>query len=385
MDDELQAVGDRIRSHMPPGMNQRQLANRTNMKTDALSRALNGQRGFSSVELARIAEELGTDLYWLVTGEPDPHRVRVAARHSWDGGQGMRINPGRPNDDELLAQVAETYYAAFPEGPSPSLPLPDSASVMREALGENFVRDYGAVVESQLRVDVVRLPMLSTDYSLSIGSRAVVILATTPYWFRSNWSLAHELAHFALGHHSGDFEPGETEEAPADRFAAELLLPEELIGGQDWQQMDERDVAEFLWRTGVSTMALKNRLASLGVLVSAEVVAALKGSTPALIRANVGEDHGVIGGANRLIARQQQSAARVFPSALVDALQRRVEAGAASPEYLAWVLGVTVDEIDFPEPDDESQFDAAFGEAFAGRPSHADLKDWLATKSQPAQ
>ncbi len=355
------------------------------MKTDALSRALNGQRGFSSVELARIADELGTDLYWLVTGEPDPHRVRIAARHSWDTGQGIRINPGRPNDDELLRQVAETYEAAFPEGPPPSSPLPGSAAAMREMLGEHFVRDYGAVVEDQLGVDVVRLPMLSTDYSLSIGPRAIVILATTPYWFRSNWSLAHELAHFALGHHDGDSEPGEKGEAPADRFAAELLLPEDLIARQDWQQMDERGVAEFLWQTGVSTMALKNRLASLGVLVSAEVVAALKRTTPSLIRANAGEDQGVIGGAKQLIVRQQQSAARVFPSALVDALQRRVEAGAASPEHLAWVLDVPVDEIDFPEPDDDSEFVDAYEQVLAARPSRADLEDWLATNSQSAQ
>ncbi len=355
------------------------------MKTDALSRALNGQRGFSSVELARIADELGTDLYWLVTGEPDPHRVRIAARHSWDAGQGIRINPGRPNDDELLRQVAETYEAAFPEGPSPSLPLPGSAAAMRKMLGEHFVRDYGAVVEDQLRVDVVRLPMLSTDYSLSIGSRAIVILATTPYWFRSNWSLAHELAHFALGHHNGDSQPGEKDEAPADRFAAELLLPDDLIARQDWQQIDERGVAEFLWQTGVSTMALKKRLASLGVVVSAEVVAALKRTTPSLIRANAGEDQGVIGGAKQLIVRQQQSAARVFPSALVDALQRRVEAGAASPEHLAWVLDVPVDEIDFPEPDDDNEFVDAYERVLAARPSRADLEDWLATNSQSAQ
>ncbi|WP_433525940.1 ImmA/IrrE family metallo-endopeptidase [Nocardia pseudovaccinii] len=197
--------------------------------------------------------------------------------------------------------------------------------------------------------------------------------------------LAHELAHFALGHHNGDSQPGEKDEAPADRFAAELLLPEDLIAGQDWQQMDERGVAEFLWQTGVSTMALGKRLASLGVLVSAEVVAALKRTTPSLIRANSGEDQGVIGGAKQLIVRQQQSAARVFPSALVDALQRRVEAGAASPEHLAWVLDVPVDEIDFPEPDDDSEFVDAYERVLAARPSRADLEDWLATKSQSAQ
>ncbi|MGQ4600455.1 ImmA/IrrE family metallo-endopeptidase [Nocardia sp. R6R-6] len=385
MDNELRAVGDRIRSVMPDGWSQRQLAERTGMKTDALSRALNGQRGFSSVELARIADELGTDLYWLVTGEQDPHRVRIAARHSWDAAQRLRVNPGRPSDDQLLGRVAEAYAAAYPEGPSPTEPLPENPTAMREVLGEHFVREYGAIVEDRLGVDVVRLPMLSTDYSLSIGSRAVVILTTTPYWFRSNWSLAHELAHFALGHHTGDSTPGEADEAPADQFAAELLLPRDLVVREDWRRMDEPAVVEFLWRTGVSTKALSIRLDSLDVPVSTEVVAALKRRTLDLIRANAGEERGRIGGVKELIVRQQQSAARVFPPALVDALQKRVGAGAASPEHLAWVLGVPVDEIDFPEPDDDIEAGDDYERVFAARPSATDLADWLAASGQSAQ
>ncbi|MCX4093195.1 helix-turn-helix domain-containing protein [Nocardia sp. alder85J] len=376
MDDELRAVGDRIRSVMPDGLSQRQLAERTRMKTDALSRALNGQRGFSSVELARIADELGTDLYWLVTGEQDPHRVRIAARHSWDAAQRLRVNPGRTGDDNLLERVAGTYAAAYPDGPPPSRPLPGNPTAMREVLGEHFARDYGVTVEDRLGVDVVRLPMLSTDYSLSIGSRAVVILSTTPYWFRSNWSLAHELAHFALGHHNGDSEPREVDEAPADRFAAELLLPEDLVAREDWRRMDESAVVEFLWRTGVSTKALGIRLGSLGVPVSTEVVAALKRGTLDLMRANAGEDRNPIGSVKQLIVRQQQSATRTFPAALVDALQKRVGAGAASPEHLAWMLDVPVDEIDYPEPDDGIEPDN-YERMSAGRPTAGDLEDPL--------
>ncbi|MFD3509305.1 ImmA/IrrE family metallo-endopeptidase [Nocardia sp. NPDC058666] len=84
-----------------------------------------------------------------------------------------------------------------------------------------------------------------------------------PNWFRSNWSLAHELAHLALGHHAGDHVPGEAEELPADEFAANLLLPEELVRQHDWQSMGEQELARFLWETGVSTVVVKNRLATL--------------------------------------------------------------------------------------------------------------------------
>ncbi|MFG2446469.1 hypothetical protein ACGFQG_26700 [Nocardia fluminea] len=53
----------------------------------------------------------------------------------------------------------------------------------RTALGDDFVRQFSAVVEAWLGADVIRLPMPSTDYSLTIGSRAIVMLATTPNWF----------------------------------------------------------------------------------------------------------------------------------------------------------------------------------------------------------
>ncbi|MBO0855117.1 MAG: ImmA/IrrE family metallo-endopeptidase [Nocardia sp.] len=374
MDERLTAVGDRIRSLMPSGMSQRVLAGRAGMKPDALSRALNGQRGFSSSELAMIAEELDADLYWLATGNEDPHRVQIAARHSWDANLRVSTNPGRSSDDAILARVVDVYNATFPDGPPPSQALTDSVARMREILGEDFVRTFGAVVEDRLGVDVVRLPGLTTDYSLTIGERAVVLLATTPSWFRSNWSLAHELAHLALGHHNATAEPAEKDEAPANRFAAELLLPKDVVKRERWDRMDERGLANFLWRTGVSTAALKNRLDGLHIEVPPSFAATLQESTPKLIRTHAE----VVGGAQEITVRQQDSSARRFPFAVVDALQRRVDAGAVSPEYLAWVLDVPVDEIDFPEPDDE-QFADAYVERLRDRPSAADLKAWVAS------
>ncbi|NEW33895.1 ImmA/IrrE family metallo-endopeptidase [Nocardia cyriacigeorgica] len=379
MDEKLVAVGDRIRSRIPSGMSQRQLADQAGMKPDALSRALNGQRGFSSAELARIADELGADLYWLATGHEDPRRVQIAARHSWDPDRRVSMNPGRVHDDEILAQVVEVYNAALPEGPPPSEKLPDDPGRMREILGDDFVRTFGAAVEARLGVDVVRLPGLSTDYSITIGPRAVVLLATTPSWFRSNWSLAHELAHLALGHHSGNAEPAEKDEAPANRFAAELLLPQDLIDREDWQRMDERQLAGFLWRTGVSSKALKNRLDWFRIQPAPGIVSALRESTPKLIRAQAQ----VVGGTEKVTVRQQDSSTRLFPSLVVDALQRRVDAGTVSPELLAWALAVPVDEIDFLSPDDEQLADA-YARRLEDRPSAADLGKWAASNNRLA-
>ncbi|MEU4652296.1 ImmA/IrrE family metallo-endopeptidase [Nocardia fluminea] len=269
-----------------------------------------GERGFSSQELARIADEIGADLHLLVTGAVAPRRVRIAARHTWDSNRGVRVNPGRAHDEKLLGQVVHAYNAAFPDGPPSSRPLPDDPADMRTTLGGSFVRQFGSVVESRLGVDVIRLPMLSTDYSLTIGSRAIIALATTPNWFRSNWSLAHELAHLALGHHNGDQLPGEAEELPADEFAANPLLPEEPVRQHDWQAMGEQGLARFLWETGVSTIAVKNRLAKLKIRYSTEVAVALKRSTPVAIRADAGAEQGTCERRRAIILWQQESSTR---------------------------------------------------------------------------
>jgi Zn-dependent peptidase ImmA (M78 family)/transcriptional regulator with XRE-family HTH domain len=376
MDAELAAVGDRIRSMMPLGMSQRELAEKAGMTTDALSRALNGQRGFASRELARIADQLGADLHWLIAGTPDPQRVDIAARHQWDPRRRTRTNPGRDDDEELLKQVVAAYRAAFPEGPPATRPLPRSPQRMRSRLGDSFVRHSAERVGTQLEVDVVRIPCLTTDYSLRIGRRAVILLATMPSWFRSNWSLAHELGHLALGHHDDYASTEEKNEGPADQFAADLLLPRDLMASENWREMDERGLVRFLWETGVSTEALKNRMARLRLKSSAEVGTALASSTPKLIRAFAAADE-LIGGEKAVTLREQQASTRLVPSTLVEALHHQVETGKASPEFLAWALDVPVDEIDFPEPDDVAIAEN-YSRMLEDRPAAAELEKWLA-------
>lgn len=42
-----------------------------------VERILAGDRGISSIELVAIAEALRVEPHWLLTGEPDPHRVVI--------------------------------------------------------------------------------------------------------------------------------------------------------------------------------------------------------------------------------------------------------------------------------------------------------------------
>jgi hypothetical protein len=65
--------------------------------------------------------------------------------------------------------------------------------------------------------------------------------------------------------------------------------------------------------------------------------------------------------------RERDAAARRFPVTLLESLSHRVESGQADPSTLAWVLDVPVDEIDFPEPDQEAAAEA-YGRMLADRP-----------------
>lgn len=373
-------VGERIRSMMPLGMSQRDLARRADMTPDALSRALNGQRGLSLAEVASIAKTLGADTHWLITGAPDPLAVSVAARHSWDARRRVRINDGQEDDRTILEQVISLYRAAYPQGPAGSAPLPATPAALRDALGTTFVRNFADAIESQLGVDVVRIPGLTTDYSIRIGERGVIVLATQSSWFRSNWSLAHELGHLALGHHTSDASVKriQRDERAADNFAGGVLLSTEVLEQFD-KLRDAGSVAQRVWDLGVSTEAIRNQLRKAKRPLTTPVMEALSKSTPLLLRQNV-TALASSGEANPIVAREQAASSRRFPLALLSALQDQIHIGAASPELLAWALDVPVDDIDFPEPLDETA--TAIAERInADRPTAADWRAIIAARS----
>ncbi|WP_433021838.1 helix-turn-helix domain-containing protein [Kribbella sp. CA-294648] len=376
MDQQLIAVGERIRSQMPPGLSQRRLAGLVDMTPDALSRALNGQRGFSSIELARIADSLGVDVYWLITGREDPQRVDIAARHVWDPVQAERVNPGREADDKILERVVAVYRDAYPDGPPRSPDLPADPDALRGRLGANFVRHFAGQIEAAFAIDVIRIPELSTDYSLRIGGRSVILLVSTPNWFRNNWSVAHELGHLVLGHHAGQGVE-KANEQPADDFAARLLLPEQRMREIKWSQLSEIELAEFVWEAGVSTEALRNRLRKLRIRLSAKVTAALGQPTQHLLRRHLPSTASHDPAVDPVIEREAESTGRTFPLRLLADLSQRVRAGQADPAALAWLLDVPLDEIDFPEPDEDAA-SQQYEEVLAARPSAAAWKDRLA-------
>ena len=342
-------IGDRVRASIPMHLSQRRLAPAVGMTHDALSRAINGQRHFSALEISQLADRLEVDTHWLITGEQDPFQVRLAARHTW----GQSSADQEEQDAAIIARVVEAYRSAYAaEGvvPASSGVLPADPGELRAILPNSDVRGLAEQVEGALGVDIVRDPGLSTDYSFRIGGHAVILLKSTIYWFRANWSIAHELGHLVLGHHVGE-RTTSADEAPADAFAGDFLLPEEQVRATDWRALTRGDLARWVWTAGVSTAALSRRLRDLNLRTSKQVQEALNETTPKLMRSHIellraGQAHG-----DPIWERENATTGRQFPEHVVAGLTQRVEAGEADPYLLAWVREVPVDDVSWPEPD----------------------------------
>ena len=367
----MSEIADRIRSlvRSEQGLTQKSLALAVGMKPDALSRALSGERGLSIDELFAIANHFKVSVHELATGQSDPHEVAIAARHGFDTDTKAYTNPAWELSRPVLNDIALAYRqaadSARTSGPKDIARLP--ASAVRERLtganGPDFVRSFADAIERSFDIDVVRLSGLTNSYSMRIGERVVIVTSDTSNWFYQNWSLAHELGHIAsdtMQLLNDDQGPVGRHEASANKFAAELLLPRDLVTSIDWWSADRDTLGRFLWQTGVSTKSLSNRLDSLGLPVSTDVRRALAEKTQRIVSQST--IFSGVSSAELVAARAQDSSARRFPPHLIAAHRGLVERGAIHANTLAWMLGNDVVEIErenlpasFDVSDDELQ------------------------------
>ncbi|WP_344357628.1 XRE family transcriptional regulator [Brachybacterium phenoliresistens] len=342
----MTTIGSRVRGAMHgAGMRQNQLAERVGMTPDALSRALNDRRGFAAAELAEIASALQADIHMLITGEPDPHRLVLSARHTFDHDTGERRVDGLDRDRLVLEDIRLAYAQAG--DPRPASELPPDVGSMRRLLHPAFVRRFIDHL-AEIEVDVVRVAGMSTAYSLTIEGRPVIVLPASGNWFFENWSLAHELGHLALGHQG--VIPGndgyDGKEWAANSFAAELLLPENQVRELNWESLSSAAVAELIWTWGISADALRRRLNALSQSTSPEVAEALTWSTQKLLRrcwtgAKIGDP---------ITGRMRDAGERRFPDWLQEAHLERIAEGKVGKATLAWMLGVPAESLEVDEP-----------------------------------
>ena len=336
-----------------PDATQGQVADQLGMTPDALSRALSGHRAFSSIELARLADLTGTDLHELITGKPDPSRLTFIARHTYDRDTHERSVPGRVPDEDVLRDLELVYRQAGEL--AASSPTPDSPTKIRAELGEGFVRPFADRVERQLGIDVVRVPGLSTAYSFTVSLRKVIAVPAVGNWFWENWCLAHELGHFACGHHDAR-QVTKLHEWEANDFAAELLLPENEIRSRDWRHMTPGELGELVWAYGVSTEAISHRLNTLGLPHAESVDSWATQTTQKLLRRYVPR---LSLGQDEITIRMSEAATRRFPLELRNAHINGIANGALGKKGLAWMLDVDANalEVETPAPHPEPDID----------------------------
>lgn len=350
----MDSIGTRIRDRMAElGVpSQRELARTVDMKPDALSRAMSGERGFSITELVALAETLNTSLHWLATGSVDPNELSVAARHGYDHSRQSRVAVDWPASRPVLENIAVAYEQVDRDLPVRiGGPIPRAARDVRQCLeaasGDSFVRVFADAIEAAFPVDVVRASEVDGGFTIQVGRRTILAINDTSNWFRQNWSLAHELGHVAAGTMGSIAAPSQDldrSERNANAFAAELLLPAAHVKAQQWHEMTHTDVAEFIWQHGISTKALASRLEALRIDIGAVGWELRSESTQRFIRKhliNTGES------AETLIStRMQEAGSRRFPIGLLTAHRDAIEDGRLHGGTLAWMLDDDVDEIE---------------------------------------
>lgn len=347
----MTGMGERVAAAIKQsGMTQKEAAAKVNMKADALSRALNGQRGLAAIELADLAELLHADLHYLITGEADPSRITISARHDYDSDTGQRSVSGAVSDSTVVGDICLAYKQVEGLGDAQGpVALPQTAQEARKSLGENFVPDFMLRLQ-RLGVDVVRVEQLSTSYSFTISRRPVIALNSSGNWFYENWSLAHELGHLVLGHVG--VMPGQANtdacESQANAFAAELLLPAAEMKSLDWSKISRAEFASLLWEWGVSTGAVKNRLGALQITVPQHLTELLEWKTQKVLRYYWNGNRQPF--LDHITERMTQAAQRHFPEWLKDGHLNAIAAGRMHKNTLAWMLEVDADELEVEEP-----------------------------------
>ncbi|MFW0774287.1 ImmA/IrrE family metallo-endopeptidase [Paenarthrobacter nitroguajacolicus] len=304
--------------------------------------------------MAAIADLLNTSIHWLVTGERDPYEVKLSARHAWDP-QGRTDQPHdwrtakRVSNDiaGIYHQVglgAAGQHATIPAAASPVEAARWARGHLEAAMAEGQVLADHLVtlIERVFAIDVfvIDYDAVFDAYSAEANGAKFIVQRTTGAWWRATFNVAHELGHILHNDlaYSDEERAVRSDEWWANNFAAELLLPEADMGSFDWLTEDVKEVAQFAVSHGVSTAALANRVNTLGIWPSREIVKALAWKTPRLLQ-NAYSPFWVA-------PIEDVYRAPRFPGRVIAEHQKAVAEGRISGQTLAWMLGVPTEDVD---------------------------------------
>lgn len=282
-------VGRRIaEARQRAGLTQDAVAEVLDTDKSTISKIEHGRRRLDGFELSLVAERLGTTARELLGMPGRRPGLAVAARL---GASEARMEPAVRRAQQILELDALADELELPDASAPKRPVPaprvrnvDQARQLARSLrdelglGDGGIGDLVGLCERDCGLDVAVEPLGTAPSGLLVNHDNVVALAMVnadDISARRRFTLAHELGHYLLAD-AEEFIVEDAEigtdvnvERRANRFAVELLLPEEGVqrtAGED--PVDERTVVDGMVRYGVSREAFLNRLQELRLLTA---------------------------------------------------------------------------------------------------------------------
>ncbi|MFJ2618675.1 helix-turn-helix domain-containing protein [Glutamicibacter sp. NPDC087344] len=352
-------TGQRVRARVKLlGLLQKDVAHQVGMTEDSFSRALSGSRQFSLVEISALSEFLHVSIKWLLTGERDRFEVKLSARHEWNSEQKQDKPLDWSSASSITNVVANLYGQVEIEAAEKSkVSVPENSPVetarwarSRMSAQQRVLDADGEVlselIEMTFGIDVLVIdpPKIFDAYSGDSGGNKFIVQSTTGNGWRARFNIIHELGHILHGDLGYPDEPRavRADEAWANAFAAEWLMPEDEILSFDWREASRADFISFVGNLGVSTKALAVRVQSLNLRPNEEILNVLASSTPALLKEGRSPfwSHEL----------ERHYRAQRFPARLIAAHQAAVAQGKLAPSSLAWMLGVNESEVSTSAP-----------------------------------
>lgn len=338
----------------------RQFAEAIGLDEDKLSKTLNGRRGLSPLELAKISELSGHTTDWILSGT-EPRRMGVAARtHAtvdglaslgselaarFSNAQDVLIELGRARDLIPLPRIAVTSrfvgegqaMAEWASGQVPEEVLLGDTQAFIVHAEERFGVDVASVSE---------LPLGCDGLSFQDDSLRLILLATTVNWTRKRFTFAHELGHILWGDARDQIltesvKPGaETEyaEKRANAFAGAFLMPESsVLNFIADRVVDEHLFHELVMRYKVSPSAMTARLSQLGQLTKVDAEGYRTVATA--------ESAQALGRAAESVAESRIASLALPPTTMILGFIAAYLAGEVGVRPLASLTGLTPKEI----------------------------------------
>jgi Zn-dependent peptidase ImmA (M78 family) len=274
----MSGLGDLIiTARRARGLTQAQLAPMIGVSQPALHRYEHGLREPEPEIMANLAAALGVTEEFLqhagkVRGAMavDAHMRRRATEKAttWQRLE-AQLNEYRMHASKLFEEVslqADQVIPTFdPEGTDPR----DAARLLRM----QWRMPIGPVRDLTAWLEAAGCVVLFEDFgtprvdglSQWVGDHPVMLINNQAPTDRLRWTLAHETGHLCL--HANYI--GEDPEAEANAFAAEFLMPADVIRPQ-LRHLTVGKLADLKRQWGVSMQALVERAHQLGVLVAGQ-------------------------------------------------------------------------------------------------------------------